>query len=130
MLSPGPPAPPPQAAAEEKIVLRGVHFQAASSDLSDSEIPILDQAVETLKAHPNARIYVKGYCDAAGSPEKNVRLSQERAATVAAYLQSKGVPLSQLIVVGMGGTHFVATNDTEKGRARNRRVELEPVMEP
>jgi OOP family OmpA-OmpF porin len=57
-------------------------------------------------------------------------LSQERAATVAAYLQSKGVPLSQLVVIGMGGTHFVATNDTAKGRARNRRVELEPVMEP
>jgi len=105
-----------------------VHFGYRSSDLSESEKPILDEAATTLKAHPGARIYVKGYCDAAGDPERNQKLSQERAATVAAYLESKGVALDQLIVMGMGSSHFVAKNDTEEGRARNRRVELEPVM--
>ena len=88
---------------------------------------ILDEAVVTLKAHPEATIYVKGYCDAGGNADKNMKLSQERAATVAAYLQSRGVALSQLSVMGMGASHFVATNNTAEGRARNRRVELEPV---
>ncbi len=123
-----PPQPPPETTTEQLIVLRGVHFGQQRSDLSDSEKAILDQAAATLKAHPGARIYVKGYTDAAGSAEGNQKLSQERAATVAAYLESRGVALDQLIVMGMGASHFVAKNDTEQGRARNRRVELEPVM--
>jgi len=123
-----PPPPPPETNTEQLIVLRGVYFGPRSSDLSNSEKAILDEAAATLKAHPGARIYVKGYCDAAGSAEGNQKLSQERAATVAAYLESKGVALDQLIVMGMGASHFMAKNDTEEGRARNRRVELEPVM--
>ena len=90
---------------------------------------ILDSAVDTLKRHPHARIYVKGFSDSRGDPEVNQRLSQERAASVAAYLQSRGVPLSRLVVLGMGSTHPIANNATAAGRAKNRRVELEPVME-
>lgn len=115
--------------SHEKIVLRGVLFDPNSSELDDLDDLILDDAVRTLKAHPEVRIYVKGYSDSRGSVELNQKLSQERAANVAAYLVSNGVALNQLIVMGMGATHPVATNATAAGRARNRRVELEPVME-
>jgi OOP family OmpA-OmpF porin len=106
-----------------------VLFAKNSSELGEADEWILDLAVDTLRHHPNARIYVKGYSDSHGRPEVNQRLSQERAASVAAYLQSRGVPLSQLSVLGMGTTHPIATNATAAGRAKNRRVELEPMVE-
>ncbi len=129
------PSPPPVSAAAPKfvsnnrIVLRGVLFEKSSSDLDDLDELILDDAVRTLKAHPDVRIYVKGYSDSHGNARFNEKLSQERAASVAAYLVSNGVPLNQLIVLGMGSSHPVASNHTAAGRALNRRVELEPVIE-
>jgi outer membrane protein OmpA-like peptidoglycan-associated protein len=121
------PAPPVPAPPEEKVILEGVFFDRNSSDLGPADELILDLSVDTLKHHPKTRIYVKGYSDSRGKPEHNQFLSQERAANVAAYLQSQGVPLSQLIVVAMGSTDPIASNATAKGRAKNRRVELEPV---
>src|SRR5262249_724612 len=123
-----PPAPPAPVFVQDRLVLRGVHFGPQSSDLSESQEVILDQAVGALKAHPEIRIYVKGYCAAAGDPAKDQKLYQDGAATVAIYLTSRGVPLSRMIVIGMGASHFLAKNDTPAGRARNRWVELEPVL--
>jgi outer membrane protein OmpA-like peptidoglycan-associated protein len=127
--SPPPPPPVREAAAEEKIILRGVLFAKDSADLSMGDELILDMSVDVLKRHPKARIFVKGYSDSRGNPTRNQFLSQERAATVAAYLQSQGVPLNQLIVLGMGSTHPIGNNGTAAGRAKNRRVELEPMMD-
>ena len=88
--------------------------------------PVLDEAAETLKANPNVKVYVNGYCDAIGKYGYNLKLSQRRAESVSAYLEDKGIPSSQLIPQGFGKTHFVATNRTAVGRAQNRRVELVP----
>ena len=121
---PPPPAPPP---APEKIVLRGVHFNFDKYYIRNVDKPVLDEAAETLKANPNVKVYVNGYCDAIGSMPYNLRLSQRRAESVAGYLEDKGIPASQLIPQGFGKTHFVATNKTAEGRAENRRVELVPV---
>jgi outer membrane protein OmpA-like peptidoglycan-associated protein len=133
VLQPQPPAAPPPAAPEEaaneKIILRGVMFGRYSTDLGPGDEQILDTAVDVLRRHPNVRIYVKGYSDSRGDPDRNQFLSQERAANVAAYLQSQGVPLRQLVVLGMGTSHPIASNDTAAGRAKNRRVELEPAPE-
>ncbi|HEY2106985.1 MAG TPA: OmpA family protein [Candidatus Binataceae bacterium] len=129
---PAPPLPAPAAipeTTEERIILRGVLFAKNSSELGEEDQQILDLAVDTLRRHPHARIYVKGYSDSHGPPEINQKLSQERAASVAAYLESRGVPLSRLSVLGMGATHPIATNATAAGRAKNRRVELEPIVE-
>ena len=121
-LPPPPPPPPPP----QKIVLRGVHFDFDKAIIRDVDKPVLDEAAETLKANPNAKIYVNGYCDAIGSMRYNQRLSERRANAVAAYLEDKGIPSSQLVPQGFGKTHFVAPNDTAEGRAQNRRVELVP----
>jgi OOP family OmpA-OmpF porin len=124
---PPPPPPPPQPApAPEKIILRGVHFNFNKYYIRSVDKPVLDEAAETLKANPNVKVYVNGYCDAIGSASYNLRLSQRRAEAVAGYLENEGIPASQLIPQGFGKTDFVATNRTAEGRAQNRRVELVP----
>jgi len=125
-LPPPPPPPPPPPAAPEKIILRGVHFNFNKAVIRSVDRPVLDEAAETLKANPNVKIYVNGYCDAIGSTGYNLRLSQRRADAVTAYLEDRGIPASQLVPQGFGKTNFVATNQTAEGRAQNRRVELVP----
>lgn len=123
---PAPPAPPEQPPAPEKIILRGVHFNFNKAQIRPNDRPVLDEAADTLKANPNLKVYVNGYCDAIGGASYNLRLSQRRADSVAAYLEDRGIPSSQLIPQGFGKTNFVATNRTAEGRAQNRRVELVP----
>lgn len=124
---PPPPPPPPPPKAKEKIVLRGVHFDFNKAKIRPGDAAILDEAAQILKAHPSVTVDVDGYCDAIGSVEYNLRLSQRRAEAVAKYLEDEGVPESHLIPHGYGKTDFVASNDSAEGRAQNRRVELLPV---
>jgi outer membrane protein OmpA-like peptidoglycan-associated protein len=123
---PPPPAPPP-APAREKLVLRGVHFDFDKSDIRSEDAAVLDEAAATLKARPNVTVNVNGYCDAIGDDEYNLKLSQRRSESVVNYLAQQGIPASRLIPHGYGKTGSVATNDTDEGRAQNRRVELIPV---
>jgi outer membrane protein OmpA-like peptidoglycan-associated protein len=122
-----PPPPPPPPAPQERIVLRGVHFDFNKSRIRPDAMPILDEAAEILGKHPDVTVDVNGYCDIIGGYAYNMRLSDRRAASVAHYLESKGIAASRLVTHGYGKTHFVATNRTAEGRAQNRRVELVPV---
>ena len=138
LIPPPPPPPPPVAAAQppppppppvehhEKLVLRGVHFDFNKSRIRPGDASILDEAADILKQHPDVTIYDDGYCDAIGSESYNLKLSQRRADAVARYLEDKGIPSSKIIPRGFGKTDFVAPNDTDEGRAQNRRVELKP----
>jgi outer membrane protein OmpA-like peptidoglycan-associated protein len=123
-----PPSPPPAPAPapHEKLVLRGVHFDFNKAKIRPGDAAILDEAVEILKAHPGVTINVDGYCDAIGSEAYNLKLSQRRADAVAKYLEDHGIDASRLVTHGYGKTDFVASNDTDEGRAQNRRVELVP----
>ena len=121
-----PPPPPPAPAQHEKLVLRGVHFDFNKSNIRPGDAAILDEAAEILKAHSEVTIYDDGYCDAIGSEAYNLKLSQRRANSVAKYLAGQGIPGTRLIPRGFGKTDFVAPNDTDEGRAQNRRVELKP----
>jgi len=120
------PPPPPAPVQHEKLVLRGVHFDFNKSKIRPGDAAILDEAAEILKAHPDVNIYVDGYCDAIGGEEYNLKLSQRRADAVSMYLEDHGITASRLIPRGFGKTNFVASNDTDEGRAQNRRVELVP----
>lgn len=121
---PPPPAPPPP--AKQKIVLRGVNFDFDKATLRPDGRPILDEAARILNENPSLRVQVRGYTDSIGSDAYNLRLSIRRAETVKNYLVSKGVAASRLEVEGFGESNPVASNDTEEGRAQNRRVELVP----
>ena len=107
-------------------MLRGVHFDFNKANIRPGDAAVLDEAAQILKANPNVVVDVNGYCDAIGSEEYNLRLSDRRANAVVEYLVQQGVPASRLIPHGYGKTNFVAPNDTPEGRAQNRRVELVP----
>lgn len=124
---PLPPPPPPPPPPKEKMVLRGVHFDFDKSNIRADSEPILDEAAEALRAHSNLTVDVDGYCDEVGTVEYNLRLSDRRAAAVVKYLAGKGIAADRLIPHGFGKTNFVAPNDTDEGRAQNRRVELVPI---
>ena len=108
-------------------MLRGVHFDFNKYNIRPGDAAILDEVADTLKSKPNLRVDVNGYCDAIGSEEYNLKLSDRRSDSVANYLEEKGIAADRLIPHGYGKTNFVATNDTPEGRAQNRRVELVPI---
>ena len=114
-------APP---APRRKIVLRGVHFDFDKSDIRTDARPVLDAAIAALKQDPSSRVAVEGYTDSVGSDAYNMGLSQRRAEAVVEYMVAGGIARSRLEPVGKGESDPVATNDTEDGRAQNRRVEL------
>ena len=124
--SPPPPPPPPPPPVNEKLVLRGVHFDFNQTNIRPGDAAVLDEAITTLKTHPYVVINVNGYCDDIGDEEYNHTLSQYRGNAVANYLLTGGILATQIRVYGYGKTDFVATNKTAEGRAENRRVELVP----
>ncbi len=85
----------------------------------------LNQTARILKKYPNHHITVVGYSDSTGDKAYNKDLSERRAKAVADALVRKGVPEQNVSYKGLGATNFVDTNKTAKGRAANRRVELE-----
>jgi outer membrane protein OmpA-like peptidoglycan-associated protein len=77
-----------------------------------------------LLTHPSLRIEVEGHTDSVGSDEFNMKLSEQRAATVREYLVTNGVPAPMVTGRGFGESQPVASNDNNAGRQQNRRVEL------
>jgi len=125
---PPPPTPiPPPPPSSKRIVLRGVNFDFDKSDIRPDSRPVLDQAAEVLRQSPNVRISVEGHTDAVGSEEYNEKLSVRRAEAVFRYLVNHGVTPERMEVTGYGQARPVADNDSESGRAQNRRVELHVV---
>lgn len=112
------------APVKRKMVLRGVNFDFDKSNIRSDARPILDAAIATLKDDPSVRVAVEGYTDSIGTEAYNQGLSQRRAQSVVDYLVAGGIARDRLQPVGMGESNPVASNDTEDGRAQNRRVEL------
>jgi OOP family OmpA-OmpF porin len=126
---PPPPAPraappPPPPPVEEKIVLRGVNFDFDKADIRPDAAVILDEAASQLNANPGKSVRVEGHTDSIGTDAYNQGLSERRADSVRAYLEGQGVDGSRLSTAGFGEANPIAANDTQDGRALNRRVEL------
>lgn len=102
----------------------GITFGFNSSDVNAQFYPVLDKVAATLNEYNQTTINVVGHTDSIGSEAVNQRLSEQRASSVAQYLQSRGVASQRLQTSGYGKTRPVDTNDTEAGRANNRRVEI------
>lgn len=101
-----------------------ITFSTGSADLSTSFLKVLDGVALVLKKYDKTIVEVDGHTDSVGKPDYNQKLSERRAGAVAQYLIGKGIKQERTITVGAGETHPVAGNDTEAGRALNRRVEL------
>ena len=109
-----------------RVTLYSVHFDLARPTIRSESIPTLDKVAALLKAQRSWKIEVQGHTDnigAAGDASRQV-LSDARAKAVAAWLTAHGVPASHVTAKGYGKTRPVADNDSDLGRARNRRVEL------
>jgi len=102
----------------------GINFDTDSDHIKDESKPTLDKIVSMLKVKPDWKITIEGHTDSTSTPQHNQNLSERRAASVKNYLQSAGIDVSRVKTVGYGATKPVASNDTEMGRAQNRRVEL------
>ncbi len=102
----------------------GVTFAFNSADLNSQFYPVLDRVASTLGEYNKTVIEVAGHTDSVGSDTYNQQLSERRANSVAAYLSSRGVDRSRVVTIGAGEGHPVASNDTDAGRAQNRRVEI------
>lgn len=106
------------------IDLEGVTFEFDSARLRPDAETILDWAADILKKYPDMVVEVAGHTDSLGPEAYNLKLSQQRAEAVRDYLIAKGAGAAQMTAKGYGESEPKASNDTEAGRERNRRVEL------
>ena len=113
----------PPGAAEPRFVLEGVEFDTAKATIRPESFQRLDSVVEYMTHKPKTRIEISGHTDNVGNPKSNKALSQKRAQACRDYLVSKGIDGSRIKAVGYGDEKPVATNDTEQGRQKNRRIE-------
>jgi outer membrane protein OmpA-like peptidoglycan-associated protein len=102
--------------------LNDILFATNSYDLNDTIKVVLDDFVEFLDSNPNLHVDINGHTDNVGDHQSNMTLSDNRARTVYNYLASKGINKSRLAFKGFGETKPVASNDSEVGRAKNRRT--------
>ena len=108
----------------DRMTLR-VNFDLDKSDIRESEIAELQKAVRFIRKYPGAKIRLEGHTDSIATEEYNQRLSERRADAVRDYLVKEGAcAAANTTTVGYGETRPVASNDTEEGRAQNRRVEV------
>ena len=107
------------------VAINGINFDTAKSALKPESGPAIDEIAKLLTNNPTLKVYIVGHTDMVGDAAGNVRLSQARAQSVINELVSKhGIAAVRLIAFGNGPYAPVASNKTDDGKARNRRVEL------
>ncbi|MEW5421799.1 DUF4892 domain-containing protein [Amorphus sp. 3PC139-8] len=116
-------------ARDGKIAIYGIQFDFDKADLKPESEPQIDQLGALLTDHPDMEVLIVGHTDGKGSPDYNLSLSQARAQAVAARLSSGyGIDPGRMTAAGAGMMAPVATNRTEDGRAKNRRVEIVEIV--
>ncbi len=108
-------------------VLKGLNFNYDKWDIKPKYNHLLDELVTILKNNPTMKLEVQGHTDNRGTAAYNKSLSKKRADSVRDYLVGKGIGAARLTTAGYGFDKPAATNDTDSGRAENRRVELKPI---
>jgi outer membrane protein OmpA-like peptidoglycan-associated protein len=101
-----------------------VYFDLGSAALSEDGMRELRWFRDQMQPYPEAHFEVQGFADITGSESTNRELSQERAANVARYLASEGMTPSHIHVIGLSTDFPAESNESAKGRSRNRRVEV------
>jgi outer membrane protein OmpA-like peptidoglycan-associated protein len=119
----GEPAPAPAPEPEPTFVLEGILFDSGAATIADESLPRLDRLVEYMTHRTSVRIRIVGHTDNVGNPRTNLALSTSRAQAVRAYVIEHGIDEARIEATGLGDAEPVAPNDTDEGRARNRRIE-------
>lgn len=119
----------PEIQAETHDILdhavEGIQFETGKDILLESSYATLDEIVSILNEHPEYKLKINGHTDNVGDPASNMVLSQGRADAVKRYLEAQKIDGSRLTATGFGESQAIESNDTEEGRAKNRRVDFE-----
>jgi OOP family OmpA-OmpF porin len=115
---------------EERVTfLDRIEFDPDAPSLRDTSAPILQQIAEALTQNPQiTRLRIEGHTDARGTRRRNIELGQARAEAVLQRLAALGIDTKRLVAEGVGPDRPIASNDTDEGRQKNRRVELHIVQ--
>jgi outer membrane protein OmpA-like peptidoglycan-associated protein len=109
------------------VILRmvGLSFDSGKSELRQGSFDLLTKVEKAIDVFPRSELVVEGHTDSYGGDESNQRLSQQRAESVQNYMiNAMRIPSYRIIATGFGETNPVANNETESGRARNRRIDI------
>lgn len=109
---------------DTRVELTGVTFKAGSAELEPTSLATLDAAVAGLKRNPKARIEIQGHTSSEGDEDFNQTLSEQRAYAVFLYMVDNGIDRGRLSASGYGSSQPRASNSSEEGRKKNRRIEL------
>lgn len=120
-----PEAAPTPAPTPERVVLEGIYFDTGSAKIKTESYTVLDKNAASLKTKTTKSIVIIGHTDSVGSDSYNNKLSEARAKSVMDYFATRGIDSSRMNASGRGETEPRSTNDTETGRAQNRRIEIE-----
>ncbi|MDZ7626082.1 MAG: OmpA family protein [Ignavibacteriaceae bacterium] len=105
----------------------GIYFNFSSAEMKEESKPVITEIVSYLNENPDVKIIVEGHTDNVGSESSNQKLSENRAKNVMEALISGRIKKERLSIKGYGSTQPVFGNDTETGRAQNRRVTIRKV---
>jgi outer membrane protein OmpA-like peptidoglycan-associated protein len=112
------------AQAPQTFVFDHLNFQSGSSQITPDSLKSINDLAQILKAYPNVQVQVAGHTDNTGTSEANHALSLARAEAVKTALVNQGISADRVATQGFGEDRPIASNDTEEGRAHNRRIEL------
>jgi OmpA-OmpF porin, OOP family len=101
-----------------------IRFESGRANIDPDSAGLLDRLIETALRCPTATIEIAGHTDSAGEDAANQALSEKRAQAVVDYLVKAGLPASRFTAVGYGSTQPVADNESDEGKAQNRRIEF------
>jgi OOP family OmpA-OmpF porin len=108
----------------KRFVFEDLHFQPGSTEMTPASHATVSSLASILRAHPSVSVALEGYTDNTGDPTANKKLSLDRALAVKQLMIKAGIAASRIIPAGYGHQNPIAPNDTEQGRAQNRRLEL------
>jgi len=113
-----------------KLRTNAIHFAYKSADLGAGSEVVLEQVTGLMRQHPELKLVIEAHTDDVGSSAYNIDLSQQRAMSVLQYMGSHGISGDRLVPIGHGKNQPIASNKTDDGRSRNRRVEFRMTVDP
>jgi len=108
----------------EKVILKNIFFETDSWKLKEESMVEIGKLLDFMRDNQDVVIEISGHTDNTGTTKHNLTLSQNRAGIVGEYITSHGIPASRIVTVGYGESQPIAPNDTDAGRALNRRTEF------
>lgn len=118
----------PKSVTQYTGVIQGIFFDFNKDTISKSSSPTLDAAAKIFQEFPDLRVEITGHADGVGSHDYNVQLSERRAEAVKRYLVGKGIAAGRIETRGAGPDAPIDDNQSEAGRAKNRRIEFKIII--